>query len=242
MNSTLALMDRCLTYMNCQLGQLIAGDKAKDEARPRSITLSRQAGARAVTIGDVLARYLQEHDATPGKPWTLFDKALIQKVLEEHKLPRDLDKFMAEKVVGEVEGLIGEILGLHPSLWSLHHKITDTIYKLARSGHVILVGRGANLVCASLDNVFHVRLVGSEEKRIRHLMAYHGMDPLEAEKYLHEQDTARAAYVRKHFDRDIDDPLIYDIVINTDHLTDIEVVRLIAAAVLAENRKRDLSV
>jgi cytidylate kinase len=40
--------------------------------------------------------------------------------------------------------------------------------------------------------------------------------------------------VLAHFDRDIDDPLEYDVVLNTDNLSDEEAARAIAGLVLKD--------
>ena len=57
-------------------------------------------------------------------------------------------------------------MGLHPSSWTLVQQTNATILQLAQMGNVILVGRGATVITSKLNNVFHVRLVGSLEKRI----------------------------------------------------------------------------
>ena len=65
-----------------------------------------------------------------------------------------------------VADALEELLGLHPSSWTLIQQTAETIWRLAQMGHVILVGRGANLITAKLASVFHVRLIGSLEKRV----------------------------------------------------------------------------
>ena len=41
----------------------------------------------------------------------------------------------------------------------LVHKTAKTILQLAEMGNVIIIGRGANVVTAHMNNIFHVRLV-----------------------------------------------------------------------------------
>jgi cytidylate kinase len=41
------------------------------------------------------------------------------------------------------------------------------------------------------------------------------LDDKAAEKYLHDEDTGRRRYVKTNFEKDIDDPLLYDAVLNT---------------------------
>jgi cytidylate kinase len=44
-------------------------------------------------------------------------------------------------------------------------------------------------------------------------------------------DLARRRYVKKYYGADIDDPLLYHLVINTDQVSHVEAARLIADAV-----------
>ena len=54
---------------------------------PRAVTISRQTGSGAHVVGEELAKHLQAHSPKDAPPWTLFDRNLVEKVLEEHHLP-----------------------------------------------------------------------------------------------------------------------------------------------------------
>ncbi|HCR37547.1 MAG TPA: hypothetical protein DIU37_05295 [Opitutae bacterium] len=222
------LFDQCKAYINSQGIEAIRPLKEK---RP-TVTLSRMAGSRGVILGDKLAQYLQEKSDDNDCPWTVFDKKLIEKVLEDHDLPARLEKYLPEDSGNELQTTISEILGLHPSIWTLVQKASETIYTLARKGHVILVGRGANIIASTLPNTLHVRLVGSFEKRAEHVSTYYKCSLKEAESRIQETDKARAAYVKKYFDRDLEDPLQYTITLNTDNLSDAWIVKHVGDAVL----------
>ena len=132
-----------------------------------AITISRQTGTRGHTIGQKLIAYLNKNDANARRPWTLFDKELISQVLEDHDLPARMARFMPEAKVSEISSTIEEFLGLHPSNWTIIHQTMETILKLAVMGNTVIYGRGGNMITAHLENVVHVRLVGSMEKRIQ---------------------------------------------------------------------------
>ncbi len=102
---------------------------------------------------------------------------------------------------------------------------------------MILVGRGANIVTKKLENGFHVRLVGSIDKRIAHLNEYYGFSPKRAAEFLKKEDDGRRNYLKKYFDKNIDNPLLYDLVINTDNISYEETVRLIGHAVLKQVKR-----
>jgi cytidylate kinase len=122
---------------------------------------------------------------------------------------------------------------MHPSSWVLVRRVTETILNLAELGNVILVGRGANFVTSRLDHVFHVRMIGTLEKRIERLRQFEQVSEKTARKLIEEGDATRRRYLRKYFKKDIDDPLQYDLVLNTDRISDESAMRLIAEAALA---------
>lgn len=199
--------------------------------RPPAVTISRQTGARGRSIGTKLQEKLRTQDPKAQVPWTLFDDNLVKQVLEDHQLPADLEKFMPDDAVSELESSINEILGRHPSMWSLFEKSVSTIARLSRMGHCIIVGRGGNKITQGFSNVLQVRLVGTLEKRIQQMVALKHISRKEAASYIKKEDAARKRYMKQHFHCDIDDPLLYDLVINTDHCCDEQVVEILIAAI-----------
>ena len=91
---------------------------------------------------------------------------------------------------------------------------------------------GGNVITDRLAYALHVRLVGSVPRRIQHLQDYLHLDPAEAAEYLRTRDAARKRYVAKYYDKDIDDPLLYHLVLNTDLISYEEASRIIGDMVL----------
>jgi cytidylate kinase len=168
----------------------------------------------------------------PGQPcpWTVFDRNLVEKVLEDHHLPSRLAQFMPEDKVSAISDAVEELLELHPSSWKLVHQTTETILQLAELGNVILVGRGANVITASLPHVFHVRLVGSFDHRLERVQTRHRVSREAARKFIRKEDAGRRRYLQRYFGKDIDDPLLYHLVINTDWVPVERAAELIAQA------------
>jgi cytidylate kinase len=190
-------------------------EKAR-EPQPLAITISREVGAGGRTIAELLAQRLAAAEKTPAaSPWAVFDANLAKQVLEDHKLPLNLERFMTEDARLPVEAIVEEVLGLHPSGWTLVQHTTKTILRLAGLGHTIVVGRGGNVITARLPNVFHVRLVAPLATRIRHTAEYYHLSEAEAVKFVREHDQARRRYVRRYFNAEIDDPTLYHVTLNT---------------------------
>lgn len=198
-----------------------------------AITISRETGAGAVTIAQMAAERLdREEEGDDRCPWTVFDRNLTEKVLEDHNLPAKLKRFMPEDAISPVDDVLEELLGLHPSQWTLVQHTTETILRLATLGNVVLVGLGANLITARLKHVLHVRLVAPLERRLRHAEQYYKLGRKDAIDFVRKNDLARRRYVRRYFNADIEDPVGYHLTINTGQVTFPEAARLIAEGVI----------
>ena len=198
--------------------QAAVAEKAR-ESQPLSITISREVGAGGRTIAELLGQRLTAAEKRPAtSPWAVFDANLARHVLEDHKLPPNLERFMTEDARLPVEAIVEEVLGLHPSGWTMVQHTTQTILRLAGLGQTILVGRGANIITARLPNILHVRLVAPVATRIWHSAEYYHLSEAEAAKFVREQDQARRRYVRRYFNAEIDDPTLYDVTLNTGRL------------------------
>ncbi len=236
-----AHLHRCFSYLSAQYQESHPPWETDPTRIRMSVTISREAGARGHSVGGVLASILQAENKDPMHPWLMFDHELVSEVIKEHKLPLNAAAYMREEQpVSEIEGLVGEILGLHPSTSELIERSHQTIRRLAKLGHVIIVGRGGNYLTLSMQQVIQVRLVGDLENRARYIAETYEITRAEARSNARKIDRARAAYVSKYMSRSIDDPHGYDLIINTDHFSNESAGAMIAAAV--RERKRVLEV
>jgi hypothetical protein len=204
---------------------------AESEQR-RVVTISRQTGSGAHAIAEKLAAYLQARSSKDACPWTVFDRNLVEKMLQEHNLPQRVGRFITEDKMSEITDTLDELLGLHPPSWTLVRQMTETILHLAEMGNVILVGRGASVVTAKLDYAFHVRIVSSLEKRIARVQEVEEVGRKEALAIIRREDRGRERYLRQYFETDPDDPLLYHLMINTDLVSYDEATRIIGEAVM----------
>jgi cytidylate kinase len=240
---TTSEFEHCLSFINCTLTPGQVGSEVKPSGlRRRAITVSRQSGSGGSVIAKALAAFLDVHAPREGCPWTVFDRNLVERVLQDHNLPQRLSKFMAEDRISEISDIMDELFGLHPSSWVLVRQTSETILHLAELGNVILLGRGTSVITAKLDNVFHVRLVGSLERRVERIMEAQSLDHGAAVEHIKNEDRGRTRYLKTYFDRDIDDPLLYDLVINTDRVPLEAAAKMIGEAMLHAESNRCLAV
>jgi len=196
------------------------------------ITISRQTGAGSKPVCEKLIQIMDDYSEPEGVKWAFFDRNLIEKVLEDHQLPKQISEFMHEGKYKHLNSVVYELLGLKPAEWTLVHKTTDTILQLARMGNVVIVGRGANIITSKLKNTFHVRLIASLEKRIEHIKSLMDINEKEALNYIKKEDENRKKYLKSHFHVNADNPLLYHMTVNTDLLTHKGAAYLIAEAVV----------
>lgn len=201
------------------------------EAYP-CITISRQRGAGAVPVCEKLIEIMDSYSEPEEVKWAYFDRNLIKKVLEDHNLPKQISGYLLEGKYKHVSAVVNELLGLKPSEWTLIHHTTDTIIQLARMGNVIIVGGGGNIITSKFKNAFHVRLVASMDKRIDFISENLDLNRKDAIEHIKKEDENRRQYLKSHFHGDIEDPLLYHLVINTDLLTHAGAASIIAEAVV----------
>ena len=239
MNTSFGL-EQCFSYITCHLKPPAKPVRsARDTERPPTVTISRQTGAGAHAIAAKLDAYLQANGPKDKVPWTVFDRELVGKVLEEHNLPKELARFMPEDRVSAIDDMLEEYLGLHPDSSTLVRQTTETILHLAELGRVILLGRGANVITSKLSNVFHVRLVAPLEKRVQYVQETQHLSRKAAQAFVEKEDRGRRRYLKRYFDADTDDPLLYDLTINTERISFDDAARMIGEAVLGRFKPAD---
>lgn len=193
-----------------------------------AVTISYQTGSGGREIAERLVGVLHEAEPQGTVPWTVFDRQLVEKVLEEHELPKALAKFMPEDRRSFIQDVMEEMVGLRPPSWVMVPKIAETVLHLANAGRVILVGRGANFITARMPNVFHVRLIASLPKRVERVQIINNLTQEEAAKFVKAGDRSRSRYVKEHFHKSVDDDLFYHLTLNTDRIPLADAAQLIS--------------
>jgi hypothetical protein len=192
-----------------------------------AITISNLAGSGAHDLAGHLAELLQaEEQGSP--PWTVFDRQLVEKVLEEHHLPQKLAEYMPEDRRSYFDDVVDEFIGLRPPSWKLVPKVIQTVRHLATNGHVILVGRGAGAITETMPNIFHVRLIASLPKRIERVRERQNLSSDDAAHFIATTDRGQLRYAKAYFHTRLDDDLHYHLVLNTDRVPLQAAAQLIA--------------
>src|SRR5580704_8037439 len=90
-------LEKCQPFIRAELKSVTRPERLSRNSPSRlAVTISRQSGSGARIIGEQLAHHLQAHAPTGSRPWTVFDRNLVEKVLEDHNLPSRFARYMPE--------------------------------------------------------------------------------------------------------------------------------------------------
>jgi cytidylate kinase len=168
------------------------------------VAISETLGSQGNEIGSALSRALG---------WEFADREIIAKAAERY---------------GESVTELHHVSEEKPTLWERFSDSTRryvscieaTILEMAARGGVVLVGHGAAIILREIPHVLRVRVTAPE--RIRALRARHqqGLATDEtALNFVREADRERAARMKFLYRVDLDDPLLYDVAINTERVS-----------------------
>ena len=112
--------------------------------------------------------------------------------------------------------------------------ITEVLNDLAQRGDVVIIGRGSQMILRDRPDTLHIQLVAEEEERLSRVMEWESVDREEAERRAHDFNRHRAAFHKKFWRVDVWDPRLYDLVINTTHVSYEDAAKI--ACVAAESK------
>ncbi len=202
---------------------------ATHRGRPPFITISRQFGAGGRTLAEGIIEAFEKHrDEEVFRDWQIFDRALCEFVADDPNLNVKLRELLDESSLNAVEDVIATALGRSPQR-EVHRKVNETIRSLAVLGKSIIVGRGAASATRDLGTGFHIRLVAPESLRIERQAQVLGQGIDEVTRIVRERDRNRTDLVSRMTGEDIEDPLLYDVVWNTESTPNEVIVESIVA-------------
>lgn len=194
------------------------------------VTISRQRGAEGSAIGARTAELLTEMNQD-AHPWIVVDKDLAQHVIEDHHLPKRISSFFTDEQTLSIEQHLEGILGISVSSATMVEKMTRTMVRLARLGHIVFVGRAAHVIAAKFPRAVHVRIIGSFDRRVQRVAESKQCSWDRAVEEVRLIDKQRKHFVSTCFHSDLDDAEQYDMVLNTDRMSVEEGARVIAQLV-----------
>lgn len=183
------------------------------------VTISRQAGAGGHTLAKFLLNDLSLKSGKIYKGWQFCDQEICKLVSETPGLKVCVQELIASEYHSNLQDMLEELIIGDSPQDKILKQMFQIIYKLASFGKVIIVGRGASFLTRKLPLGIHVRLVASMETRVQRMMGLLEIPKKKAAALIEEQDKARKKLIKKFFGEDIENPLLYDVVWNTDEVS-----------------------
>lgn len=108
--------------------------------------------------------------------------------------------------------------------------VEATVQEMAARDDIVLVGLASTIILAGTPHTLRVRVTASEGRRAERVAQAQGLDPTAALDRVRQSDRERGGRVWFLHHVDLENPLLYDLVINTDRLEAEEGARLVQQA------------
>ena len=207
------------------------------------VTIGRQFGAGGTSVGEMLARELHAD---------LLESRIIDEVAHRLQLPKEEveaedeqpGSLLARLLVALGSASTEPLVPPEAAAWQPPNtdpafdtrkavlEITQhVIQEAARTGNVVIVGRGGAYILRDFPGALHVFLRASEAVRVKAIMArYNITSEEEARKRLKRTDENWTAYIKQVYGHDRNLAAHYDLVLDTGRLGYEKAVRVIVAA------------
>jgi cytidylate kinase len=209
-------------------------------AAMRVVTISREYGSGGGEIAARLATLLG---------WHLIDHEVVVRVAEKLHVSEEEAEEHDECVGGLASRIFKSLRLVHPTMpmtveippsmdsRAFYEARCQIIEGAVASGHVVIVGRGAQAHLAKRRDVLHVRIVAPFELRLAYVMSREGMDWEAAQARIMKKDQERTRYLETFYHQHPSDAHLYDLVLNTGIL-DLESAAEVIAIVLERKARR----
>lgn len=185
------------------------------------VAISREAGAG----GGGIARLVGEKLG-----WEVLDKNLLDRVARQFRLSHSMLKLVDETR----SNWVYDVLGTWMDRKIVPHEryvayLSRVVLAAARSQNVVLVGRGAQFLLPR-EKGLAVQIIAPKKYRVEQIVQREGLSATAARRFIEDIDRGRREFVRRFFHHDIDDPHLYDLVINVEHIGPVGAANQIISA------------
>ena len=97
--------------------------------------------------------------------------------------------------------------------------LESVVRELARGESIVIRGRGSQFILKNYPGSLHVLVVAPLEVRVQRVVQDLKLDQEAARQEIACFDTSRHEFIKRYFQADLEDPLQYNLVINTGHLS-----------------------
>lgn len=195
----------------------------------RVITIARSYGSGGRKMGKLLAKelgfeYYDREILRIASDESGISEELFDQVDEIKKMP--LFRIARDVYTGEVIPPDSDDFISNENLFRYQAKI---IRELAATRSCVIVGRCANFILRGRENVMNVFVTAPIVDCVRRVMETDGLNLEEAEKKIKKVDKRRADYFKYFTGREWHDAALYDLCLNTGHMSEQTCVDIVKA-------------
>lgn len=163
------------------------------------ITISRQMGSLGCEVAEEIARCMEY-------------RVIWREVINEAAIRAGVPE-VALATIDELN-----LLGIKPSqedIDAYHRAVREIMHEINQQDNAVIVGRAGQVILREEDNVLHVRVVAPFDLRVLRMAERHHISLEVARKQVKTSDQARTRYLKRFYGAKLDDPDLYDLLINT---------------------------
>ena len=183
----------------------------------RFITVEREYGSQGAEFASQLAERLG---------WELLDAKLVDAVARKAKVPTDVAQVYDEQLdpwyfrygrafwYGSVERLSSSEEARFDS-FKFIELLRETLQEAADRGRCVIVGRGASSALANVRGAFHIFVFASMARKVKWVSQAFPEKATSARDEILATNERRAAYIRRYYGHEWDNPHLYHLMINS---------------------------
>jgi cytidylate kinase len=114
--------------------------------------------------------------------------------------------------------------------------LESVVRELARRQPLVILGRGSHFILKHYPEALHVLVVAPLEVRVKRLMEDRKLDQETAKLEITRSDKSLRGFIKRYFDAELEDPIHYDLVVNTDRFSFEAAASLVVDALSLRNQ------
>ena len=183
--------------------------QAPQAQRSATIHFSRKIGSGALEIAYRLAARIG---------YVVVDREIVEYIARDARLSSQAVAQFDERHPGKLIEMKNTLKRRDSIIWDDYLRyLFSTILTLVELRPTIFVGRGAHLIMPR-NWVLSVRIIASEETRVRRLMANSNLEEKSARRRLKKMDGEQRRFFQLAFSKQAAPPSEFDMIINSDYI------------------------
>ncbi len=184
------------------------------------LLISRDKGAGGRQVANLIGRRLG---------WQVFDRQIVDAIAQRTQMRQQMVENLDEKTRGGLEEFLRNVLTREIGSTDYVLHLRRVLLTLGQQGDVVIVGRAAEYILPGQFGL-RVRMVAPLDVRTDRIARASGLAIKAVHPLVAKVDQERKDFAHEQFQKDVRDPLNYDLVINTGGLTVEGTAEIVLAA------------